>query len=746
MAKTKDLQIELMNLLGREDVDLDEVLTLTAQLAESDENRVRFSVDASHIDRLGRELVAKQETAVAELVKNGYDADAKLVELTFIDVDSPGGTLEIFDNGNGMTRSQLINGFMRLSTTDKADTPFSPLYKRARAGRKGIGRFAAQRLGTKLTIITQTKESPNALKISVDWNKYTAHKELATISHIISELPKDRPQGTLLVIENLRDSWSRTQISRAYRYTSELLEPYPLSKEKTGIKKIDPGFNTAFYVQQNGEIETVADVESVILKHAVGVVNGHIDDAGRAYWSFDGKKVGLEIKDQPIDINTKYKQIIPGGISFQAHYFIDDSDYIPTSFKTVVRNALQENGGIRLYRNGFRVLPFGEKYDDWLRLEHSSSLRSVLGPHRNTNFMGYVSVNDPEGIHFQETASREGLVENDAFFALREFVSMSLKAAAVVVAHERDRKPLPRQTKRYKSPEEALDAFMGKATKLSMNILDKRPDELKNDVIEMQVAAKEAQKLIEEIPMLRVLAGLGLMIGEFTHEIKLAFGAVRNALDLMRKHVSEEGQDSLEDLGSLFISIQSFARYFDHAVVDNAHRGLVPVDLVGVVGDFKDIVRPRLDELKIDISVIQNDYDLFTKPMHNSEWTSILFNLYSNSLKAIKKTDVKGKILVELGEQDGKIYLQFSDNGIGIPKENWEQVFDAFYTTSPQPGTTATYSEELTGSGLGLKVVKDIIRTAKGTIEVIDPPEGYTTSFLIEVPKALPEEIPDDAY
>lgn len=744
MSKMKELQQELIELLGKEDLDVDELMALSTQLAESDDKRVRFSVDASHIDRLGRELVAKQETAVAELVKNGYDADAKHVDLTFSNVTNPGGTLEIFDNGNGMNRKELINGFMRLSTTDKADAPLSPKYERKRAGRKGIGRFSAQRLGTKLTIVTQTAESSKALEVSLDWGKYAPQKDLATISHEIKEIPKKSKQGTLLVIENLRDAWSLTQITRAYRYTSHLLQPFPLSKEEKG-RTNDPGFRAAFYLQQGDDVETVADIDTVILKHAVGIVRGHINISGDAFWSFEGTQLPFHIENQPIDIYKEHKRRIPGGVSFQAHYFIDHPDYLSTSYKTVVRQALATNGGIRLYRNGFRVLPYGEEYDDWLRLNHSSGIREVLGPHRNNNFMGFVSIQDSEGELFQETASREGLVENEAFFILQNYIARALKGAAVVVAHERDRKPLPRQIKRYNSPEEALDAFMGQATKLSQNILEKRPVDEKN-VKMMQEAASEAQKLISEIPMLRVLAGLGLMIGEFTHEIKLSFGAVNNALDLMRKHVSEAGQSSLNDLSSLFKSIQSFARYFDHAIVDNAHRGLAPVDLVGIVGDFKEIVRPRLEELKIDLKVEQKDFDLFTKPMHNSEWTSILFNLYSNSVKAIKKVDGKGKILIEISEQDGRIHLQFSDNGVGIPKEDWNKVFDAFYTTSPQPGTTASYSEELTGSGLGLKVVKDIIRTAKGRVELVEPPEGYTTSFLIDVPKASTEEIPDDAY
>ncbi|MBF0371845.1 MAG: ATP-binding protein, partial [Alphaproteobacteria bacterium] len=94
-----------------------------------------FSVDASHISRLGLELVAKQETAVAELVKNGYDADATNVDLIFSTGKSGQTSLEIFDNGSGMDIEQLEAGFMRLSTPNKVVSPHSELYRRQKAGR-----------------------------------------------------------------------------------------------------------------------------------------------------------------------------------------------------------------------------------------------------------------------------------------------------------------------------------------------------------------------------------------------------------------------------------------------------------------------------------------------------------------------------------------------------------------------------------------------------------------------------------
>lgn len=126
MAATVDqLRRRLQKALEAERPDISSVLEMAAELATHDPNHVHFSIDASHISRLGRELVARRETALSELVKNAYDADATRVWLTFSDTESPGGTLEIRDNGDGMTRKELLDGFMRVSTPIKFDQPVS---------------------------------------------------------------------------------------------------------------------------------------------------------------------------------------------------------------------------------------------------------------------------------------------------------------------------------------------------------------------------------------------------------------------------------------------------------------------------------------------------------------------------------------------------------------------------------------------------------------------------------------------
>src|SRR5574344_215164 len=129
-TKILELKKKLSEEIQKESSDNNLILSLSNEIAKLDENQVRFSVDAGLINRLGKELVGKHETAVSELVKNAFDADATEVKLVFENAGKKGGTVTIEDNGTGMTKDQLINGFMRLSSSDKIHNPISEKYKR----------------------------------------------------------------------------------------------------------------------------------------------------------------------------------------------------------------------------------------------------------------------------------------------------------------------------------------------------------------------------------------------------------------------------------------------------------------------------------------------------------------------------------------------------------------------------------------------------------------------------------------
>lgn len=384
-SSKENLRQELSRELLSSSFDYDKVLSLATELAKFDQENVRFSVDASHISRLGHELVSKQETAVAELIKNAYDADATYVKVVFKNHSSAGGDLVIVDNGLGMGRESLINGFMRISTQDKSDNPRSTLYKRQRAGRKGIGRFSAQRLGNNLEVLTRDESDEKGLKIDIDWSKFARAGDLILVSSQIKDV-SDLPVGTQLHIKGLKDGWSNSQIQRAYRYISDLIQPFPLIYSPKKNKK-DPGFRVEFYEELGGKEYLVASEQKSILDNALAVISGHVDKKGDPFVSLECGRHGIHISDESMTFDPRTTNVYGhefesysslAGVSFTAYYFI--ADELPVGSKRIVKNVLKSSGGVRIYRNGFRVLPYGEHHDDWLGLQRSSALRQILPP------------------------------------------------------------------------------------------------------------------------------------------------------------------------------------------------------------------------------------------------------------------------------------------------------------------------------------------------------------------------------
>jgi signal transduction histidine kinase len=758
--KILELKKKLSEEIVKEDSNNNLIISLSNEIANLDDNVVRFSVDAGIINRLGKELVGRQETAVSELIKNAYDADATEVNLIFENAWNKGGVLTIEDNGHGMNRDQLVNGFMRLSSSDKIHNPVSEKYKRQKAGRKGIGRFATQRLGDKLIIITQTAQSSEALKVVVNWDDFATDKDLLSISNSIEFVHKIKESGTTLVIEGLREGWSDQMIKRIYRYTSELLQPFPLSKKKEEEKEnsIDEGFKSNYYRKDNGNLVAIVDEEKAIFQHALAEIEGYILDDGQGCWALKSDKlnfpqeifeIGNNEKDKD-DTTTPFNLI--KGLHFKAYYYVFDSSLFSAGTFTFIKELLYEKGGIRLYRNGFRVLPYGEESDDWLGLAKSNNRNIVLAQHTNRNFFGFVELEDPNNV-FEETSSREGLIENESSRELVNFVYRSLLSAVMKIQALRGKKVTASQKGYIKeNPSEKVDNAIHEIKELIVpktndNSQDSSNQEDKQkkaeSIFEKIKQAREEEKakqqeLIDENNMLRILAGLGLVIGEFVHEVQRFLPGFDADISFLKNAVKDY-KHVYERTELLEINVKSFSAYtsyFDKTISRNVHRELESIELRDVVRNFETVISNDLKRASIKMHPTKYEgYDLFTVPMHPSEWASILFNLYTNSKKAIKRSKSDGEIFIKCGKEDNIVYLEFSDNGDGIPKENEENIFNAFYTTSTASNHSADDATALTGTGLGLKIVRDIIEFYNGEIYVSTPIEGYNTTIRIEIPK-----------
>jgi Signal transduction histidine kinase len=759
-SNLQDLKERLLDELTKSDPDSSAILFLSNRIAALDEKQVRFSADAAVIRRLGRELVGRQETALAELIKNSYDADATTVDVRFLYGHSGLLGIDITDNGNGMSRTELVDGFMRLASDQKIREPRSPRFNRRRAGRKGIGRFAAERLGDKLILTTKTASS-KAIQLQIDWESFTQGAYLNEIATSMTEVDWEQEYGTKLKILLPRDSWNQQQIDRVFKSISALLNPYKTDK-MTGSEATEPGFLVSFFRHDTVKQQdvTVADINLEIFDHAFALVEGRIASDGTLTWSVSSKRYDLPARWVPF-VSDKNEPIVLSSAKnarLRAYYYINRSDLYPTLAYASIRAQLEANGGIRLYRNGFRVLPYGEPEDDWLQLDELESRRIHSNVSlANRNFMGAIEVDDIEGHVFEETSSREGLIENAAYIELRDsFSAMLVNAARQITAvrlQEGGRSSL-RPARAEEVIAEAQKAAERLATSANLEVREHTvgiappqapssdgptPTSHHDELAKIKAGLAEAQRLTQEQAMLRSLASLGLTVAEFAHEFKHQSQFIELTAEQL-KRLAPPGpiSDKCDELVERVEGARDFSAYFGEMVSKGGIGERKPMELYLLARDFAEGVKPMLETPPIELIVEKpSSYDIYSTNMYRAEWASILMNLLTNSLKAIRRQRTKGRILVTTGFADAStVFLEFCDNGDGISPENRDRIFDAFFsTTGASPAGRPDLNHQL-GSGLGLKIVSDIIDGVGGKVYVAEPPAGYSTSVRIEVPTA----------
>lgn len=712
---------------------------------------LRFTADAALIDRLGRELVGKQETALIELIKNSYDADATEVRVTF-----DARRILISDNGTGMSREQLIYGFLRLASDSKVREPFSRKFNRRRAGRKGIGRFATQRLGSYLRLRTWFGDKQPGLELTINWRSFEQGHALQDIPVLLDEIDARAP-GTELEITHLRDDWSEAQIRRSWRGVLSLQKPFTIAPIENRPKE-DPGFEVSFWEVSGAfsDPQLVSDYETEILSHAHAKIEFRVDETGKAEWRLTENKYGSNVPW------TRFHHLQEGSAGsrhydalrnawLKAYYFnLAAGDFPPTVFSRI-RQALTSDGGIRLYRNGFRVVPYGEPGDDWLRLDEAYVRRAVLIPISNKNFFGAVEVYDPEGERFEEHTSREGLIETPAFSELRELTSSVLTTAAIKLGSDRGRKtragrpsnPLPQEqvvselrliARRAVESAGGSEARLSGAQAASLQAVAELADQ-GADAIE-----RGTSELADESTLLRMLATLGLTAAEFSHETGMTFEAVR--LDLAAVFEAALAARTDDEFGSqstrartMLDRLDALTSYLNDIASARSARELAPISLSRAVEDFAKGIGPLAAKSEITLELDTPEFDgLFTKPMHQAELASILLNFYSNSVKAMRRTAHGRRIRIEAKRDHDRVVLNFSDTGDGIAEDAKARVFDLFFTTRAAAPSSAPDKQLATGTGLGLWIVAQIVRNAGGTVTVADAPPGFSTCLTVALP------------
>lgn len=372
---------------------------------------------------IGKDLINNDNIAVLELVKNSFDAGSPNAEIIFKNVkanndntiesySSKSSKIIIKDKGKGMNIDDIENKWLNIAYSEKRNK--KKQNKRVLAGTKGVGRFSCDRLGEYLDIYSKTSKNKIVhLKLSwkdfeFDEDKETKDIQIQDIDVSVKEITKAHLKkigytflrsGTIIEISKLRAEWNEEKLIDLRGYLERLLNPNQ-SFDKKGFKVMLTA--TGFGKNVNGHIKnqifkklnfTTTSIESVIPANGSRIVTT-LRDKGRVVFTLAEKNPFYLLKDVRIEI-----------------YFLNT--YSKIYFNKQTGRKSVEFGSIFLFKNGFRVSPYGDEGNDWLRLEirKGQGQRRFLG---TRDVVGRIEINDPDG-NFQEVTSREGIVENEAF-------------------------------------------------------------------------------------------------------------------------------------------------------------------------------------------------------------------------------------------------------------------------------------------------------------------------------------------
>lgn len=371
---------------------------------------LNFKVSSELKSILGRDLIVNDYIAILELVKNSYDAYATLVEIRFEE-----DRITISDNGKGMSlmdvkEKWLFVGFSakRDGTEDVKRASFRNNINRNYAGAKGIGRLSCDRLSRELTLMTKSLDSIVTEKLDVKWSLFEEdqRKEMETISIPHETLLDDSIKfaggsmyGTTLLLSGLYEEWDREKILNLRKFLEKMINPFQSSSDEfhiviTAERELEEDLRCDDYLKVNGEIRNsisaILDIKTTKIESEIrnGTIHTRLEDRG--------------IQMYEIEENCKYEHLNHATVSM---YYLNRA----AKYNFSLRMGMQpvNYGSIFLFRNGIRVLPYGEPNDDSWNLDKrlQQGYNRFLG---TRELFGRVDVETENIEDFKEVSSRDG--------------------------------------------------------------------------------------------------------------------------------------------------------------------------------------------------------------------------------------------------------------------------------------------------------------------------------------------------
>lgn len=434
----------------------------------------QFDINPHVIRQLGEELVPDEMTALMELIKNAYDADASYVK---IDINTEGvyteeqltypthkGYIVVEDSGVGMDDTTIEKSWLTISYSNKRagvdGIKKKTKKERTPLGDKGLGRLSTQRLADYCEIFTTPEGGSKRYHVAFDWREFDKVERLSQVPVKVESTPAGISKGTKLVLTNLLSTevWKGDRLDTFKNKIVQVLTPF------SEVRKF------YVYVTVNGEhIDVMKKLDSILslcqssyefsfdgeYLNVSGVIkpmklgSGNNRTVQENYKAFIEKDAGKKFAEYFFTTKKKDKSFFSpvenGFIAFSKRFSfqndmaglasLDGRKCNPGAFNGKIYDfALTDNfgavtnvfdtaseykeyvktqTGIKIYRDGFAVQPYGFGQNDWLGLSKGQTSGSSFYGLRPENTVGYFSISEGVNIHLKDKTDRQGFVENE---------------------------------------------------------------------------------------------------------------------------------------------------------------------------------------------------------------------------------------------------------------------------------------------------------------------------------------------
>jgi signal transduction histidine kinase len=714
--------------------------TKKAEGNESRTHKVSFRPRARLVSILGEHLISDDAVGLIELVKNAYDADATEVEIQLLGLANPETTTVLVkDNGSGMTLGDVEGKWLSPAVDHKEQEKRHS--QRTRLGRlpigeKGVGRFAVHKIGKVLELITRAADSPEVV-VPINWDRFDSGD--AYLDSVDVKVQEREPQvflthtGTLIKMRHSRSQWTRQLLEKTYRTLRRLQSP---------LKDKDTQFRITLKCPDFPEYENIDPTD--ILEKAHYEFQALIEADGQCDFEYHCRHPALPPRNKSGSENLvplarkELHGAEPRCGPFWVNLYVWDrtKDYLARA--GISPRELSAQSGVSLFRDGLRVLPYGEPGDDWLLLDQER-IQDPSGRIGNNQVIGLIQVLQERNLQLRDKTNREGLIENDAFLDLRAMSRAAIRLFTTYWKKDRPRESSPdgrvgkaalTVAKQFASAlkETVSDEV---SVKVPAALLNQDSAESADTTAEVQesdkttLTQKQAVDLLiqnidgaaalarekdRRIERLLTLAATGLAAERVVHEFgRQVTGALEALADVRRALRNESrGGHALEILEVCLATLRKEFRILaPFEAVDRAQKAR-EFSVQDTAQLALTLNKRFIEESKVETAVDGDDFLVRGRP---AAIVQVLDNLVHNACYWLGTLPAGRKRQLAIIVDSASRRIVVADSGPGVHAEAESHLFQPFF------------SMKAGGTGLGLFISREIMQGISGSLSVASAEE-----------------------